>query len=104
MYRGMKGFIEFIKSQGVVGLAVGFILGSEVAKVVASIVNDLVNPILGIFLGVTGNLSEASFIIGKAEVLWGHFVMTTINFLIVALVVYLVVTKLKLDKHTDKKS
>ena len=99
----MKGFIEFIKSQGVIGLAVGFILGGEVAKLVDSMVDDLINPLLGIFLGSTGNLSEAYFRVGKAHVMWGHFVVITINFLIVALVVYIFVTKLKLDKHLDKK-
>jgi large conductance mechanosensitive channel len=100
----MKGFIEFVKSQGVVGLAVGFILGAEVAKVVDAIVNDLINPLLGILLGSTGNLSEASLQIGKAHIMWGHFITIMINFLIVALVVYIVVTKLRLDKHLDKKS
>ena len=100
----MKGFIEFIKKQGIVGLAVGFILGSEVAKVVSSIVADLVTPVLGFFLGTTGNLSEAFIKIGNAKIMWGHFVTAIINFLVVALVIYLVVTKLKLNKHIDKKS
>ena len=99
----MKGFIEFIRTQGVVGLAVGFILGTEIAKVVSSMVSDLINPLLGLLL-VAGNLNEASFRVGKAEVMWGHFVTTIINFLIIALMVYLIVTKLKLSKHTDKKS
>lgn len=38
----MKGFIEFIREKGVVGLAVGFILGGAVAKVVAALVTDLI--------------------------------------------------------------
>ena len=48
----MKGFLDFIREQGVVGLAVGFILGGAVSKLVASLVNDLINPLLGAALGV----------------------------------------------------
>jgi large conductance mechanosensitive channel len=43
----MKGFLNFIREQGVVGLAVGFILGGSVSKVVTSLVTDIINPVLG---------------------------------------------------------
>ena len=42
----MKGFIAFIREQGVVGLAVGFILGGAIAKMVTSLVNDMINPLI----------------------------------------------------------
>ena len=56
----MKGFTDFIREQGVVGLAVGFILGGAVSKVVSSLVSDIINPVLGIVLGAAGNLSECT--------------------------------------------
>ena len=62
----MKGFMDFIRKQGVIGLAVGFILGGAVSKVVASLVSDIINPIIGVALGAAGELSEASFAIGSA--------------------------------------
>lgn len=99
----MKGFMEFIREQGVVGLAVGFILGGAVSKVVASLVNDIVNPILGIFLGIVGGLKEAFLQIGPAKIMWGSFLNTTIDFVVIALVVYLGVKILKLDKLDKKK-
>ena len=99
----MKGFIEFIRTQGVVGLAIGFILGSEASRVVGSLVYDIINPLLGLFLGVGGGLTTASIQIGSAQVMWGDFVSVLINFLVVVLVVYIVVKKLKLEKHIEKK-
>lgn len=100
----MKGFMEFIREQGVVGLAVGFILGGAVAKVVSSLVSDLVNPILGIFLGSTKGLENVYFKIFSAKVMYGHFLSTLIDFTVIAAVIYFVVKGLKLDKLDKKKS
>jgi large conductance mechanosensitive channel len=94
----MKGFIKFVREQGVVGLAVGFILGGAVSKVVASLVSDIINPVLGVILGAAGNLSEASLAIGNAQIMWGSFINVIIDFLVIALVVYYGVKKLGLDK------
>jgi len=98
----MKGFLEFIRKQGVVGLAVGFILGGAVSKVVAAIVSDIVNPLLGMALGSVGGLATASFTIGSAEILWGHLVSIVVDFIVIALVVYFGVKIIGLDK-LDKK-
>jgi len=87
----------------VVGLAVGFILGGAISKLVASLVTDVINPIVGIFLGAAEGLTAATFSLGGAEIQWGSFVNTMIDFLIVALVVYFGVKLLKLDK-LDKKN
>lgn len=99
----MKGFIEFIREQGVVGLAVGFILGGAVSKLVSSIVTDIINPILGLILGAAGNLGQASLKIGPAELMWGHFLTTVIDFAVIAAVVYFGVKGLGLDKLDKKK-
>jgi large conductance mechanosensitive channel len=100
----LKGFIEFVRTQGVVGLAVGFILGGAVSKVVTSIVTDLVNPILGLLLGATKGLETATVKVGSAQMLVGHFASTLIDFIVIALVVYFGVRALKLDKLDQKKS
>jgi large conductance mechanosensitive channel len=99
----MKGFMEFIRTQGVVGFAVAFILGGAVSKVVTALVEDLINPVLGIFLGSAGNLSEMYFAVGTAKVMWGDFISVVIDFLVVALVIYFGVHKLGLDKLDNKK-
>ena len=98
----MKGFIDFIRKQGVMGLAVGFILGGAISKLVSSLVTDIINPILGIALGAVGGLKEASLNIGTVQILWGSFLAATIDFLVIAFVVYLGIKIFKLDK-LDKK-
>ena len=99
----MKGFMTFIREQGVVGLAVGFILGGAVSKVVSSLVEDIINPLLGVALGAAGNLDEAMLKIGAAEIAWGSFVSVIIDFLVIAIVVYYGVKGLGLDKLDKKK-
>lgn len=99
----MKGFIDFIREQGVVGLAVGFILGGAVSKVVTAIVTDLINPLLGLALGAVGGLKNASFQIASARIMYGDFIGVTIDFIVVALVVYFGVKSLNLDKLDKKK-
>ena len=104
MSNSLKGFIEFIRTQGAVGLAVGFILGKAVSDVVASIVKDLINPIIGIILSNIGDLSELSFSIYSANITYGNFISVVINFIIVALVVYYGVKNLGLDKLDKPKA
>ncbi len=99
----MRGFIDFIREQGVVGLAVGFILGGAVSKVVAALVADIINPILGLILGAAEGLKTASFKISSAEILYGDFVSVIVDFLVIALVVYYGVKAIGLDK-LDKKA
>lgn len=99
----MKGFIDFVKEQGVVGLAVGFILGGAVSKLVSALVTDIINPVVGVALGKVGNLETISFSIGSAKIMTGDFVSIAIDFLIIALVVYFGVKWLKLDRLDKKK-
>lgn len=100
--KNMKGFIGFIRKQGVVGLAVGFILGGAVSKVVSALVSDIINPILGLALGAAGDLKTAALSIGTVKILYGDLISVVIDFLVVAGVVYFGVKWLKLDK-LDKK-
>jgi large conductance mechanosensitive channel len=100
----MKGFINFIREQGVVGLAVGFILGGAVSKLVSAIVTDLINPILGIILGMAGNLREASLAVGPIKIMWGDLTASLIDFLTIAAVVYFGFKVLRLERLDKKKS
>lgn len=99
----MKGFIEFLRAQGVVGLAVGFILGGAVSDLVKSLIDNVINPLLGIILNKAQGISEASVHLLGATIKLGAFVNTLINFAVVAAVVYFGVKKLGLDR-LDKKA
>lgn len=98
----MRGFIQFIKEQGVVGLAIGFILGGSISKIVSSLVNDIINPIVGIFLGNAKELSAAYVEVGGAKIMWGSFVNNAIDFFILAFIIYMIAKLLKLDKIIKK--
>ncbi len=99
----MKGFLEFIREQGVVGLAVGFILGGAVSKLVTALVTDIISPILSLGMNNVKNLKEAYVQVGAAKIMWGDFLNVSIDFLVIACVVYFGVKLLKLDKLDKKK-
>lgn len=99
----MKGFLDFIREQGVMGLAVGFILGGAVSKVVSSLVSDIINPIVGVILGAAGDLSSLQLIIGPIQIHYGNFLAVLVDFVIIAAVVYFGVKGLGLDKLDKKK-
>ncbi len=100
----MRGFFEFIREQGIVGLALGFILGGAVSKLVTSLVNDIVNPLLGIFLGMAGNLTSLVIKIGPVKIMLGSFIANLIDFLVIAFVVYFVFKVLGIEKLDKKKN
>lgn len=96
----MDGFVTFIRKQGVMGLAVGFLLGGAASKLVSSLVEDLVQPVLGLVLGSTEGL--AALTLGPVK--YGHFLAVLLDFIVVAFVVYAVFKKLQLESLDVKKS
>jgi large conductance mechanosensitive channel len=102
-------FLNFIRTQGVVGLAVGLVLGGSVSVMVKSLVDNVVMPPLGLMLGSTGGLKGLSVAIGKtsdgANVVLGYgvFLNDLFNFIVIAFVVYMLVSFLKVEKLDKKK-
>lgn len=100
----MKGFVNFIREQGVVGLAVGFVLGGAVSKVVSAFVTDIVNPILNIFFIAVGGLKTAYVTIGPSKIMYGDMISAIVDFVVLALVVYFALKMIGFDKIDKKKS
>ena len=98
--RAFGGFLTFVRERGVMGLAIGFVLGSAVQKVVTAFVTDLVNPLVGLFLGRADGFTN--FAIG--QFLIGDFISVVIDFLILALIIYLVFKGLRLEKLDKPKA
>jgi len=99
----VSGFIDFVREQGVVGLAVGFLLGGAMQKMIVSLVNDIINPAIGIIIGKTGDLNGIFFQVGSAKIMYGSFINNVISFLIIAVVVYLTVKIIGLERLDRKK-
>ena len=97
---GADGFMTFIKEQNIVGLAVGIVLGTAAGTVVNSLVNNIIMPPIGLLLGSTEGLRGWTIPLGStgAEIGIGTFLNDLINFLILALAIYIVIKALKLDK------
>jgi large conductance mechanosensitive channel len=106
----IKAFFDFIRTQGVIGLAVGLVLGGAVSILVKSLVDNIVMPPLGLLLGSAEGLKGLSWTIGKTaggvptELHYGIFLNDFINFVVIALVVYLIVHLLRVEQFDKKKS
>jgi len=106
----VKGFLDFIRTQGVVGLAVGLVLGGAVSILVKSLVDNVILPPIGLLLGSGDGLKGLSWTIGKGDsgdpavIYYGTFLNDFLNFVIIALVVYLVFNLLGLTKLDKKKA
>lgn len=107
--RQFRGFTDFIRTQGVVGLAVGLVLGGAVTVVAKSLIDNVVMPPLGLLLGSSEGLKGLALSLGKtadgkdAILHYGTFLNDVINFVVIALVVYLVIHLLGLDRLDKKK-
>lgn len=102
------GFMDFIRTQGVIGLAVGLVLGGAVTILVKSLIDNIVMPPLGFVLGSAEGLEGLELIVGKtggkqAILHYGVFLNDLVNFIVIALVIYAIVHMLGLDKHDKNK-
>lgn len=81
-------FKKFISRGNVIDMAVGVIIGSAFGKIVTSIVNDVLMPFIG---GISGGIdfSQLSVQIGDSTVKYGAFIQNVIDFLIIAICVFI---------------
>jgi large conductance mechanosensitive channel len=91
-------FMDFLNKYGVLGLAVGFIIGGAAGALVSALVGDILMPIITLFLP-GGDWRTAFIPIGTQQIKYGDFFGVLINFIIIALIVFLLarmLTKTKL--------
>lgn len=106
----LQGFVNFIREQGVIGLAVGLVLGVAAKSVVDSLVNNIFNPIIGLIGGGSGELGSRYVCLKEVagsctnKLGFGRVISDIVSFVIVAAVVYFVVKAMKLDKIDKKKA
>jgi large conductance mechanosensitive channel len=111
----LKEFREFAMKGNVVDLAVGVIIGAAFGAIVSSLVADIIMPLIGAITGgldfsnyftalsksvTAGNLADAKK--QGAVLAWGNFLTLTLNFLIIAFVLFIVIRAINQLKRKDE--
>src|ERR1700727_3423446 len=110
----LKEFRDFAMKGNVVDLAVGVILGAAFGGIVTSLVGDIIMPIIG---AITGGLDFSNYYTGLSKAVtagnladakkqgavlaWGNFLTLTINFMIIAFVLFMVIRAMNTLKSTE---
>ena len=102
MKKFFEEFKKFISKGNVMDLAVGVIIGGAFQAIVNSLVNDIIMPLLGI---ITGGLdfSSLAITVGDAQIMYGSFISAIINFLLMALVLFMVIKAMNKAKELTEK-
>ncbi len=95
-------FKDFLKEYNVTGLAIAFIMGVAATALVQSLVNNIIMPLVTPFIP-GGAWQTAKFSMGPVVISWGAFLGALINFLIIALVVFLIAKKILKEEKVKKK-
>ncbi len=96
-------FFDFLKIFGIIGLAIAFVIGQAASKLVTAFVNDIINPFIGLFLPA-GDLTKMAATVGKSSFMWGDLIANIIDFLIIALIVFLAYKQLSRYKLVEDKT
>lgn len=96
----LKEFKKFIARGNVLDLAVGVIVGGAFSSIVTSLVNNIFTPIIGLIVGGV-DFSSLSITFRDTKIMYGAFIQSVIDFLIVAFFLFIVVKTV--NKVTHKK-
>lgn len=95
-------FKEFVMRGNVLDMAVGVIIGGAFGKIVTSLVNDILMPVLGILTGGI-DFTGLKATIGDANITYGQFVQSVIDFVIIAFCIFLMIKGMnKLNKKKEE--
>lgn len=103
LYFMWKEFKEFAFKGNVFDLAVAVVIGAAFGKIVSSFVDNILTPLIGMLLnGIDFTGLKIEF--GKAEILYGNFIQSVFDFLIVAGAIFLVIRFLSKFKRKEEKA
>lgn len=102
-------FVGFLKTFGIIGLAIAFVIGAAASKLVTALVTDIINPIIGLALP-SGDLKTLQYSVTNtltgitSDFKYGDLIANIIDFLIIAMVVFLLYKQLSRFKLVDDKT
>ena len=98
----LKEFKEFLNEYKVIPLAIAFIMGVTITALIQSLVNNVIMPLITPFIP-GGAWQTATFSMGPIVIGWGAFVGALINFVIIALVVFMIAKFLLKEEKVAKR-
>jgi large conductance mechanosensitive channel len=113
----LEEFKKFALRGNVVDLAIGVVIGAAFSAIVASLVGDIIMPLVGAathgidfsnhFLPLSSKVTATTLVEAKKEgavLAWGNFLTVTLNFIIIAFVLFLVIRTLSrlIAKEAEK--
>ena len=87
-------FREFLEKRNIIGLALAVIIGGAAGKLVSALVGDILMPVLTFYLP-WGEWRTAAIPLGDQNILIGHFMGSILDFLVIALVIFMVMKQLE---------
>lgn len=96
----LKEFKSFAMRGNVVDLAVGIVIGAAFGKIISSLVADIIMPLVGLIVGGI-DFSALAVNIGEASVQYGKFVQSSVDFVIIAAAIFLVVKAINRMKREE---
>ena len=118
----LKEFRDFAVKGNAVDLAVGVIIGAAFGKIVDSVVKDLIMPLVNFILGGSVDFSNKFLVLSMPEgysgpmtyadltkaganvLAWGNFITILINFILLALVVFVIVKAINSARRKDEEA
>lgn len=97
-----QGFKTFIQKGNIVDLAIAFILGVSFKEIVTSLVNDMIMPLFSSIAGES-DFTNLVWVLNGADIRYGAFIQTIVNFIIIAFSIYAAVTLVIRRKQFNEK-
>ena len=94
-------FKNFISRGNVMDMAVGVIIGGAFGKIVTSLVNDILMPLVGVLIG-GHDFTSLTIKVKDASITYGAFIQAIVDFLIVALCIFLMVKVFEKFKRKEE--
>ena len=106
----LKQFKEFAFKGNVIDLAVAVIIGGAFGKIVSSLVNDILMPVVGVILGglnftnLKYVITPASGDVAEVAILYGSFIQSVVDFLIIAFSIFLFIKLIAFRKKKEQEA
>lgn len=98
----IKEFMDFLKEYKIIALAIAFIMGVAATDLIKSLVENIIMPLITFFIP-GGAWKDSALVIGPIVIKWGAFLSALINFVIIAIVIFIIAKIILKEEKVTKK-